>query len=302
MSLISFLVVICLPYGVPHRTINIELKKKPEHFVLSAIILDTIGQSGILINDLPSLSPIALISQGFQNFPKGKVPTFMDSGASNTMFMSQDAFTNYNSVTPWRGDSAKAENESFEIVGEGNVVQWYQVDEREREITYTHALHTPALNANLVSVSTLDKARLVTTFGNGKGITCKADETIVLVGQNVNEMYLLKTVNNPPDTNITMLSLSKPTSLEQWHQQLTHCSPLTIQEMAKHSLVDGLIISETAINRKCEDCIVGCQMRHPFDGETEKDLKPLDLFAFNLWGPSILCSVCWRKGLFDDNH
>ena len=56
--------------------------------------------------------------------------------------------------------------------------------------------------------------------------------------------------------------------------------------MAKHSLVDGLIISETAINRKCEDCIVGRQMWHPFDGETEKDLKPLDLVAFNLWGPS----------------
>src|ERR1700678_3916315 len=120
---------------------------QPEHFVLSAIIPDTPGQSGILIDDQPR----ALVSQGFQNFQKGKVPTFMDSGASNTMFISRNVFSEYKSVTPRKGDSAKAENGSFEIVGEGHDVQRYQVDGREREITYTHALHTPTLNANLVS-------------------------------------------------------------------------------------------------------------------------------------------------------
>ena len=151
----------------------------------------------------------------------------MDSSASDTMFVSRDAFTNYELVTPQRGDSAKADNRSFKIVGEGDVIQRYQVDGIEREITYTHALHTPTLNANLVSVSALDKARLVTTFGNGKGVSCKADGTVVLAGENVNGMYLLKTINNPPDSgNFAMLSLSKPTSLEQWHRQLAPCSPV----------------------------------------------------------------------------
>ena len=56
--------------------------------------------------------------------------------------------------------------------------------------------------------------------------------------------------------------------------------------MAKHNLVNGLIISETAINGKCKDCIVGCQMWHLFDSETEKNLKSLELFAFDLWGLS----------------
>ena len=41
---------------------------QPEHFVLSAIIPDTPSRSGISIDDLPSLSPIVLISQGFQKF------------------------------------------------------------------------------------------------------------------------------------------------------------------------------------------------------------------------------------------
>src|ERR1700678_1564843 len=112
------------------------------------------------------------------------------------------------------------------------------------------------------------------------------DGTVVLSERNVNGMYLLETVQHPPDNALAMTSLSKPTSLEQWHRRLTHCSPLTIQEMARNNLVDGLIISDTTINGKCEDCILGRQTRRPFDGETEKDLGPLDLVAFDLWGPS----------------
>lgn len=95
----------------------------------------------------------------------------MDSGASNTMFILKEAFTEYKPITPRTRDSAKAVDGGFEIVGEGNVLQWYQIDGKERDITYTRALHTPTLNANLVSVSALDRAGLTTTFGDGKGIT-----------------------------------------------------------------------------------------------------------------------------------
>src|SRR5271168_4148777 len=56
--------------------------------------------------------------------------------------------------------------------------------------------------------------------------------------------------------------------------------------MATNNLVDGLKLSEVGITGKCEDCIMGRQTRRPFDGETEKDLDPLDLVSFDLWGPS----------------
>ena len=55
----------------------------------------------------------------------------MDSRVSDTMFISRDAFTEYKLVAPRRGDSAKAEDGGFEIVGEGNVVQRYKVDGTE---------------------------------------------------------------------------------------------------------------------------------------------------------------------------
>src|SRR6202522_3174030 len=226
-----------------------------EHFVLLAQVhnAQTPGQSGVFIDDHPSdpstpsdHASVALISKGFQNFQNGKTPTFLDSGASDMMFVSKDVFVEYKPVSARLGDSAKANDGGFKIVGEGNVVQRYKIDGTERNITYTRALHAPGLNANLISVSTLEKAGLTITFEKGQGIARKPDGSVVLAGKNIS----LAMSSN---------SLSQRVPLEQWHRCLAHCSPLTIKDMAKHNLVDGLTISEDSLNGKCEDCVMGCQ-------------------------------------------
>ena len=93
------------------------------------------------------------------------------------------------------GDSAKAENGGFEIIGKGTVTQKYRVDGKEKAMTYTRALHTPTLNANLVSISALDNAGLTVNFGQGLGVARKPDGTVVLAGKNMNGMYLLDSVD-----------------------------------------------------------------------------------------------------------
>ena len=129
---------------------------------------------------------------------------FMDSGVSDTMFVSREVFTEYKPIPPQKGDSAKVDDGSFDIIGEGNVVKRYQVDGEDRQITFTCALHTPTLNANLISVSSFNKAGLTTTFGGGKGVICKVDGTIVICGKNVNGMYILEAVDDTPDATIAM--------------------------------------------------------------------------------------------------
>src|ERR1700678_2480146 len=237
-----------------------------KHFVLLAQVhnAQTPGQLGVLIDDHPSdpstpsdHASVALISKGFQNFQNGKTPTFLDSGASDMMFVSKDVFVEYKPVSARLGDSAKANDGGFEVVGEGNVVQQYKIDWTERNITYTRALHAPGLNANLISVSTLEKAGITVTFEKGQGIARKPDGSVVLAGKNIS----LAMSSN---------SLSQRVPLEQWHRCLAHCSPLTIKDMAKHNLVDGLTISEDSLNGKCEDCVMGRQTCRPFDGETDK--------------------------------
>ena len=287
----------------PEATSNATSSGQHDHFVLSVRVPDTPGQTGIVIGsvDIPgNHKSTALISKGFQKFGNGEIPTFLDSGASDMMFVSRDVFTEYKPSTENRmGDSAKAENGAFEIAGEGTVVQTYKVNGRVQVLTYTRALHTPTLNANLISVSILDKHGLTTTFGDGKGTAKKPDGTVILVGKKEDGMYPLDTVSNLPTTNspIAALSLSKPTSLKQWHRRFAHCSPLTIHEMTTKHLVDGLNISHITLNGKCEDCILGRQTRRPFDRETEKDLAPLDLVAFDLWGPSRTPSAGGKKYL-----
>ena len=295
--------------NAPNTTPSTTSTDKPansttEHYALSAFITDTPGQSGVLIDDdddpiiispeyydNPAISPSrSLISKAFMGFKHGEVPTFMDSGASDTMFVSRESFTEYKPIPPRVGDSAKAVDGGFEIVGEGSVVQKYRVDGKEKSVTYTRALHTPTLNANLISVGALDKAGLTITFGQGKGIARKDNGTVVLAGTNVDGMYLLDPVGTSPH-HIAMKSLSQSIPLEQWHWRLTHCSLSTIEEMAKGNLVDGLLISNNKLTGKCEDCILGRQTRRPFDTETEKNLKPLELVSFDLWGPSCVQSI-----------
>ena len=72
------------------------------------------------------------------------------------------------------------------------------MDSKEHKITFTCALHTLLLNANLILISAPDRAGLTTVFGNGKSITRKADGTVILRENNVNRMYLLKPVSNSP--------------------------------------------------------------------------------------------------------
>ena len=201
------------------------------------------------------------------------------------MFVMRNTFTEYKPITPQVGDSAKAKNGNFEIVGEGSIVQKYQVDGKEWEITYTQALHTPTLNVKLVSISALDKAGLTSTFGNGKGVTRKANGSIVLMSQKINGMYLLETVEGLPTNPMAMTSLSQPTSLEQWHQCLTHCSSLTIKDMVNKGLVDGLDVSEASISGKCKNCIMGRQTCCLFDGETDDttwSCKGMDLCILSM--------------------
>ncbi len=152
-----------------------------KHFILSARVPDVLENLGIIVdNDLDVTTTIALVSKSFQGFNDGNIPTFIDSGASDTMFILRSDFNNYKSLPPHSGDSAKAIDGDFEIIGKGTVVKRYLVDGKEKKLTYTCAIHTPTLNVNLISVSAIDRAGLTVTFGGGRGVVRKTDGTAIL--------------------------------------------------------------------------------------------------------------------------
>ena len=191
-----------------------------EHFVLSTWVPDTPGLLGVIINDDDNMSTVmAFVSKSFQGFSGGKVPTFIDSGVSDTMFISRDDFNNYKLTPTCFGDSVKAVDRDFEIIGEGTVDKHYLVDGKEKKLIYTHAIHTPMLNANLMSVIAFNIAGLTVTFGGGCGVVRKNDGTAVLTAQLIKGMYVVDELDGDLpgllSIPLTMISLSKPVFLAQ---------------------------------------------------------------------------------------
>ncbi len=107
----------------------------------------------------------------------------------------------------------------------------YLVDSKTKKLTYTRAIHTPILNANLVSVSAFDRVGLSITFEGGRAVIQKKDGTTVLSTRCVRGMYVVNEAKGDvpgtgiPDTPLAMISLSQLTTLERWHRRLAHCSP-----------------------------------------------------------------------------
>jgi hypothetical protein len=160
------------------------------------------------------------------------------------MFVSRDAFGTYTTITPRSGDSAKAVDGGFDIVGEGTVTKCYLVDGLEKKLSYTRAIHTPTLNTNLISVSAFDRAGLMVIFGGNCGVVQKKNGTTVLTARCEKGMYIVDEIDKSvPAVFGAIASLGHSASLEQWHRHLTHCSPSTIAEMAKGDLVNGLRVS-----------------------------------------------------------
>lgn len=111
-------------------------------------------------------------------------------------------------------------------------------------------------------------------------------------------MYIVEGMNNNahgvPNNPIMMGFLSRSASLEQWHRCLTHCSPSLILEMVSGNLVNSLDVTSNSLQGNCEDYILGCQTRQPFDGTTKPSLDPLELVS---WGPSRVQSRGGRSAL-----
>ncbi len=100
------------------NTVNVS--HSDDHFVLSVTVDVEPGVSGVIIDDETTETPIIVnvelgvsgvivedeaetpttfISHRFGSFQQGKIPTFLDSGASDTIFVSRDDFIKYVPIT-----------------------------------------------------------------------------------------------------------------------------------------------------------------------------------------------------------
>ena len=189
------------------------------------------------------------------------VPTYADSAANKHCFVNCSDFSTYHALSkPDEGQSANKGGQ-FCIIGHGAVTKTIISGSLRTTLTFKHAVHTPDLITNLISISKLDEANCWVLFSGG-GVTFydihEGQKRSLMASRGNNGMYLL---NVEPLTHaLTALSLSKPTNIEVWHRRLGHAGIRVIVDMAKRGLVDGLdVVGDPEPNGKCEDCIYGKQ-------------------------------------------
>jgi hypothetical protein len=88
----------------------------------------------------------------------------VDSGATEHCFRKREDFIEYNSVSR---EGTAAEGSKFQILGTGVVRKVFTYQGQTKEVLF-HAIHTPDITANLVSLSRLDSKGYSVEFGRGK--------------------------------------------------------------------------------------------------------------------------------------
>ena len=158
-------------------------------------------------------------------------------------------------------------------------------------IHFKKALHAPDLSHNLISLSLLDERGYRGEFGN-KCITIKdtAGNPFMKAVLRLDRLYKI-TLNPPTVIASSARSQKKPADMEIWHRRLGHVSINSINIINSKDLVDSLNITTNKVSGLCEDCILGKQMRQPFDEKVTPEKEVLERVPLDLWGPSQVQTV-----------
>ena len=165
-----------------------------------------------------------------QKVNKTYVPTYADSAVNKHCLINCSDFTTYHALS--RPDEGQPANKGgqFCIIGHGSVTKTIVSGSLKMMITFKHAVHTPGLITNLISISKLDGANCWVLFGGG-GVTFYdlhgGQKRTLMKGAGSNGMYLLRVEPKTPTTCAFIAhSLAKPTSLEVWHRCFGHVGTL----------------------------------------------------------------------------
>ncbi|CAK5279307.1 unnamed protein product [Mycena citricolor] len=214
------------------------------------------------------------------------VPTYLDSGTSNHCFTNRSDFSSYVLQLQTGQAAPVGEAGTFKILGKGTVIKEFMVGESIHRLTFSDALHTPDLHANLVSVGQLDERGYTTTFSGkkasvtnreGKGFTCLWNENrMYRIGGGATEVKM----RPRPEIMATR-------TLEDLHRCFAHADTRTILKMDRRKLVDGLEIGSQALNGRCIGCLHGKQPALPHVHPIANGANdPGDLVCMDLWGPA----------------
>ncbi|KAF5369735.1 hypothetical protein D9757_011985 [Collybiopsis confluens] len=214
--------------------------------------------------------------------------TCADSGASDHFFKNRSDFVTYMPCSQ-TCQSSEAST-TLKVIGYGQATKTFVHNGKDITITFDHALHTPNISSDLISISKLDGKGCQILFGKGIAKFYLPDGTHFLTGYGQNGLYKLKEKVKAPTSAYVAKSrsLHKPVDLAGWHKRFGHAGISRIVIAIQRKLLDGLVIkgsTDPTHLRECDPCHMGKAKRRPFDAITTRTTKRLARVHVDLTGP-----------------
>ena len=213
---------------------------------------------------------------------KSEIDWVIDSGCSNHMTYDKSLFTSYSVIRELQyvelGNSNKAR-----IMGKGTVQIQITVNGKSRTCLLMETMHVPDLGYNLVSVPTLDKKKMNTTFGEHQCLIKNREGVIMATGTMLGNLYKLDVDASQASKNTALVAQD----LSTWHERLAHIDSATIKKMSSDGSVTGIHLTRCGHEtHNCDQCVVGKGHRQPFPKESaSRSSKVLELVHSDVVGP-----------------
>ena len=205
---------------------------------------------------------------------------YIDSGCSNHMTHDKSLFSSYTAIS--RPSSVELGNgNKTPIQGAGTVHVRIKVHGASKLCILTDVYYVPELGYNLMSVPTLDKKGLSTTFSNKKCHVSRQG-TLLATGSMFGNLYKIDIDSSIPIKSRALTAQS----LDIWHQRLAHIDPSTIQRMSNNRVVNGIELKRQESPTPCAHCIAGKGHRTPFPQQSRTMTSELlELIHSDVKGP-----------------
>jgi len=214
------------------------------------------------------------------DMPAASSSWIIDSGCTAHMTFDREVFSTYTTIA--NASVEMGTRDSAAAVGRGDVIIKIQSGSSTVQCKLENVLHVPSFKYSLISVSTMDKKGLRTTFENGYCEISRAGKALVR-GTTYKGLYILK--SGPSETRkAASVHLA---SLQRWHERFAHVSKEGISSMVKQNVVHGVKISNMSCNKVCQACVEGKAHRGPISKErsSKRSSGLLDLVHSDVCGP-----------------
>lgn len=195
-----------------------------------------------------------------------------DSGASFHMTAHREWIADYSELLT-KFNVRLGDNRELQVEGKGFI----ETTNGILEPVY----YLPGISENLFSVASCAREYKIFAYSTDEHIIFLKDNQELFRGH-LNQYGIYELNFNVRLANCSVLLAA---SLKDWHHRLAHISPQVIKFMAKHNIVNGMVITDANIE-SCEPCAVSKQQRsrHPSKSSPRSSL-PGQVLHFDTVGP-----------------